>query len=105
MFLPERIVPKSYPSHANHHHLRAAAAFALLSIAPAAVAAPAPTDKYHVTDEEKAACTTDAISWCSDTYPDEDKLLACMKTNRRALSANCQAVFAAGLKRRHLEGR
>ena len=59
-------------------------------------------DEYHLTAAEKAACTGDAERLCANTYPDENKLLACMEANERALSANCDAVFKAGVKRRHL---
>ena len=59
-------------------------------------------DKYHVTEQERAACTDDAARLCSSAFPDEDKLLVCMKTNRDALSANCLVAFDAGVKRRRL---
>ena len=58
------------------------------------------TDKYHVTPQEKAACTEDAVRLCIQAYPDEDKLIVCMKTNRSQLSPGCLVVFDAGLKRR-----
>ena len=59
-------------------------------------------DKYRVTAQEKAACTSDAIRLCMHTYPDEDKLLACMKQNRDGLTATCRIAFDAGVKRRKL---
>ncbi len=59
-------------------------------------------DQYHVTDREKAACTEDAVRLCMNTYPDEQKLLSCMKQNRASLSPTCLAAFDAGVKRRHL---
>ena len=59
-------------------------------------------DKYHVTSEEKAACGDDAERLCSSAYPDEEKLLTCLKQNRGSLSASCSTVFATGLKRRGL---
>ena len=63
----------------------------------------AATDKYHVTDAERAACEGDAISLCSVADQDEDKLLECMKSNRSNLSAGCLTVFDAGLRRRGLQ--
>ena len=60
------------------------------------------SDKYRVTKAEKAACTADAIRFCMDAYPSEDKLLVCMKANRESLSSTCRVAFDAGLKRRHL---
>ena len=59
-------------------------------------------DKYRITDAEKAACTPDAVRLCSQTYPDEDRLLACMKQNREALSQPCRVALDAGVKRRRL---
>ena len=59
-------------------------------------------DPYGLTDVERAACTDDATRLCADTYPDEHKLLACMKANRSSLSAGCLPVFDAGVKRRRL---
>ncbi len=59
-------------------------------------------DQFHVTDREKAACTEDAVRLCMSTYPDEGKLLSCMKANRASLSPTCLAAFDAGVKRRHL---
>ncbi len=59
-------------------------------------------DRYHVTDQEKAACTEDAARLCISAYPDEGKLLSCMKTNRASLSPACLTAFDAGVKRRHL---
>jgi hypothetical protein len=59
-------------------------------------------DKYHVTPAEKAACTEDAVRLCISAYPNEEKLIACMKANHDSLSATCQVAFDAGLRRRHL---
>ena len=59
-------------------------------------------DKYKISGKEKAACTVDAMRLCLNTYPDEDLLLSCMKSNRASLSATCLSAFDAGLKRRHL---
>ncbi len=59
-------------------------------------------DQFHVTDREKAACTEDAVRLCMNTYPDEQKLLSCMKSNRASLSPTCLAAFDEGVRRRHL---
>ena len=59
-------------------------------------------DKYQITAEEMSACGSDAIALCSFAYPDESKLLSCMKQNRVNLSASCRPVFEAGVRRRHL---
>ncbi len=62
----------------------------------------AQADKYHVTPAEQAACQQDAVTLCSDAYPDEDQLLVCMKGNKALLSKTCLKSFEAGLKKRHL---
>ena len=59
-------------------------------------------DRYQITAEEMSACGSDAIALCSSAYPDESKLLSCLKTNRVSLSATCRPVFDAGVRRRHL---
>lgn len=59
-------------------------------------------DKYQITAEEMSACGSDAIALCSYAYPDETKLLSCMKSNRLNLSPTCRPVFEAGIRRRHL---
>ncbi len=59
-------------------------------------------DQFHVTEQEKAACTEDATRLCISAYPNEDKLLSCMRDNRSSLSPACLKAFDAGVKRRHL---
>lgn len=59
-------------------------------------------DLYHITPTEKAACTGDAERLCASAFPDENRLLFCMKDNQAALSSSCLHVFNAGLKRRGL---
>lgn len=61
------------------------------------------TDKYHVTDAERAACQIDATKLCSDAFPDEDALLACMKTKLVQLTPLCRTTFEAGLRRRGIQ--
>ena len=74
----------------------------ILTFAFDACAVGATEDKYKVTNAEKAACTIDAMRLCSETYPDEDALLNCMKVNRASLSSTCRVAFDAGVRRRHL---
>ncbi len=73
---------------------------ALLLVAATGTAVPA--DPMRITPAEKAACTQDATRLCSGTYPDEARLLECMKANRAALSAACGTAFDAGVRRRGL---
>lgn len=67
-----------------------------------AIAPAQPGDPYHITPDEKAACTQDATRLCPSAYPDERRLITCMKANRSSLSAACLAAFDAGIKRRGL---
>jgi len=46
------------------------------------------------TPEEQAACQDDAFKFCQDLIPDEDKVKACLITNRRKLSPACRKLFS-----------
>ena len=72
---------------------------AAVLILPVASAA-AQDNRYNITAVEKAACTADAMRLCSQTYPDEEKLLGCMRSNVSSLSLVCSVTFKAGMKRR-----
>lgn len=72
---------------------------ASLMLPPIAASA---ADTFHLSETEKAACTSDAQRLCASTYPDEQQLLVCMKANRASLGQTCLPVFDAGLKRRGL---
>ena len=74
----------------------------LLNAAPFILADTGAGDPFHITDAERAACTQDAERLCADTYPDERKLLVCLKANKTSLSATCRPIFDAGLKKRGL---
>ena len=76
------------------------APLAVIAIMLSCPAAKAEDNKYNITPIEKAACSADAIRLCSHTYPDQDRLLACLRTNIRSLSLVCSVAFKAGLKRR-----
>jgi len=62
----------------------------------------AQTDRLHITPEEHAACDNDAARLCSSAYPDENKLLRCMRSQREQLTPQCSDAFDAGLRKRHL---
>lgn len=59
-------------------------------------------DPFHITAAEKSACMSDAVALCSSAYPDEHRLLSCMRANRPSLSSVCLRAFDAGLRRRHM---
>lgn len=77
------------------------AVFTSLVIAAAVVPAHA-EDRLNITAEEHVACDSDAERLCMSAYPDESKLLTCMKQNLHQLTPVCLSAFEAGLKRRHL---
>lgn len=79
-----------------------AGSIGLAMIAAALATCAQAQDKYQVTDVERAACESDAITLCSGSYPDQDALLACMRTNETRLTPGCRPVFIAGLHRRGL---
>ena len=78
------------------------AASVLLTLIAFPLAAGAQQNPFHITPSEKAACTDDAERLCSSSWPDEGRLMSCMKANKASLGANCNRVFTAGMKRRGL---
>lgn len=75
-------------------------AFIAASVILPVASATAQENRYGITAVEKAACTADAMRLCSHTYPDEDRLLSCMRGHVSDLSLVCSVTFKAGLKRR-----
>jgi hypothetical protein len=59
-------------------------------------------NKFHVTAYEKAACIVDATRFCRQEFPDQERVLDCMKTNKSKLSSICLGALTAGLKRRNM---
>ena len=49
-------------------------------------------------DRQERACQADAMKFCKDLVPDEDKIAACMGKHRPELSVNCGIIFDKGLK-------
>ena len=83
-------------------YLRRLACLCLFACALDASQGVAQVDKFQLSEAEKAACTPDAERFCSGAYPDEDKLLSCMKAKRKALTSECRVAFDTGLKKRGL---
>jgi hypothetical protein len=50
--------------------------------------------KNRGTKEEQEACTPDVYRLCSDHIPDEDKIVACLKQNKKKLSPACRKVIS-----------
>ena len=59
-------------------------------------------DKYSITPQEHTACDGDVVSLCSADFPDQDKVIGCMKAKQQQLSATCRTTFRAGMRRRHI---
>ena len=70
------------------------------SLALVAMIAPSPAAAY--TELQRAACEGDAMRICGAHVPDVDRITACMKANRRHLSAGCRAVFGGGTSKRRI---
>lgn len=49
-------------------------------------------------ERQEKACQADAMKFCKDFVPDEDKIAACMGQHRSQLSVNCGIVFDNGTK-------
>lgn len=49
-------------------------------------------------DRQERACQSDAMKFCKDFVPDEDKIAACMGKHRAQLSVNCGIMFDQGTK-------
>src|SRR3974390_329975 len=84
--------------------VRNAALFAgavLLSL-PGAV--PAMSAEYRGTQDQQQACTPDVMRLCSDSVPDVNRIVACLRRNRSNLSAPCGAVFGVGAAHRPKKG-
>ena len=47
------------------------------------------------TEEQRAACTPDVFRLCASQIPNIDAIVNCLKTNKKNLSAGCQAAFVA----------
>jgi hypothetical protein len=45
------------------------------------------------TEEQRAACTSDVFKLCSSQIPNVEAIVSCLRTNKKNLSAGCQAVF------------
>jgi hypothetical protein len=84
---------------AHTQRVRGAALFAGALLLSIAGAVPAMSAEYRGTQEQQQACTPDVMRLCSDSVPDVDRIIACMRRNRASLSAPCGAVFNAGIHR------
>ena len=45
-------------------------------------------------EAERQACEPDVYRLCNDYVPDVDRIVACLKANRRALAPACRAVMS-----------
>jgi len=66
-------------------------------LAGIAFAAPAPVQAY--TEQERQACESDAFRLCNDAIPDEQRVKACLISNRLRLSPPCRRLFQRGRRR------
>ena len=76
---------------------------AYLALLCGVLAWPVGASAYDGTDAEQQACTGDVFSLCSAFIPNEDPILACLKSKRPELSPACASVLfpPKRVKRRH----
>jgi hypothetical protein len=70
--------------------------FGLLALA-LTLTSPAFAQGYNASNTSQAdqqACEPDVYRLCNDYVPDVDKIVACLKANRRNLAPACRAVMA-----------
>jgi Cysteine rich repeat len=61
-----------------------------------AAVAQAQEKNYRGSKEDREACTPDVHRLCGYAIPDENRIVACLKRNRRNLSPACRRVFSRG---------
>jgi hypothetical protein len=49
------------------------------------------------TPEQRQACTDDAFQFCSNVFPDRERVFACLVENRKVISPLCREGMAAFL--------
>lgn len=72
---------------------------AALPLLAAAVLAASAAQAESVRDRQERACQADAMKFCKDYVPDEDKIAACMGAHRAQLSVNCGIMYDAGMRK------
>jgi hypothetical protein len=98
-----RFLAKTDFQRLHFQRVSSAALFAgamLLSIP----ALPAMSAEYRGTQDQQQACTPDVMRLCSDSVPDVNRIVACLRRNRSNLSAPCGAVFGVGGAHRPKKG-
>jgi hypothetical protein len=68
----------------------------VLSFGAASFASPA---NAATRAEAEAACTPDALKFCSQQIPDEKKVRSCLIKNRKQLTTACAEIFKGGKRR------
>jgi hypothetical protein len=68
----------------------------VLSLAMSASA----TGSAQGTEEQRAACKSDAFRLCDDYVPDAAAVEQCLRANMRRLSPACRREFGGGKRRR-----
>ena len=56
--------------------------------------------EYRGTQDQQQACTPDVMRLCSDSVPDVNRIVTCLRRNRSNLSPACGSVFGAGAAHR-----
>ncbi len=64
------------------------------ALAVALVMQPAPAAAHAGSDEEQSACTPDVFRLCMTAIPDENAIVACLKSKKSLLTPACAQVFS-----------
>ncbi|MDX7952709.1 hypothetical protein P7D22_16195 [Lichenihabitans sp. Uapishka_5] len=51
-------------------------------------------------ERQERACQADAMKFCKDFVPNEEKIAACMGQHRPELSTNCGIIYDAGMRKK-----
>jgi hypothetical protein len=79
---------------ARRYAVRMVAVVALAVVATVVASPRAEAQRQVSMAEAEQLCTPDVFRLCNAYIPDRGKITACLRANRRALSAGCQQVFA-----------
>lgn len=85
---------QTYQHNTMNTRICATLVLVLLSVATTARAGDRyPSGPSQGTEDEQAACATDANRYCKDAIPDTFRVLECLQEHRRKLKRACRNVL------------
>jgi hypothetical protein len=70
-----------------------------LMVVALALSLPSASSYALGTDDQRMACTPDVFRLCSSEIPNVDRIITCLKGQKKNLSAGCAAVFSTSATR------